>query len=325
MPRSVYGWDSTATECPTCGAAVIAELGVEEAACEDCATRVTLPARRRDPVGPAPDEAARTAGLFEQLERFDPKGPLVAWLPHELQRFELMIAQPEQRAAGLAGLRRAWQDARRRLERREPGADAAVFRVGLGLGRLYAECDEHPRSRAVLEIALGVLPERPQRDMVRCRLARHALRADDDEAHAAWLSECDPYPIALEVDGELRSTRALAAYRREDWPVVLEALGRSHREVPLALPIAPLGLCLRAHALAGLDDHDAARHEIRHLSSTVPMGYVRAKQTFARHPGPASEYAIAVARAASPTPTPRTQPAAQPTLAKPSRRWWWFR
>ncbi len=173
-------------------------------------------------------------------------------------------------------------------------------------------------------MALDLLPDRAQRDITRCRLARHALRAGDEEAHRAWLAECDPSPSALEADGELRTTRALAAYRHEDWEGVLDALGRSHREVPLPFTIAPLGACLRAHALAGTGDDEAAKLEIRHLASSVPLGYVRAKQTFATHPGPSSDYAIAVARKAAPAPTPSGgQPAAQPVLPPRQRRWWW--
>lgn len=318
MPRSIYAWELEATECPTCTAPVIAELGTGISRCEQCGAEARIPPRPRESESrPPADERARIASLFEQLERFDPKGPLVPWLPPELQRFEIMVSQPEQRGAGLAGLRAAWEEARAR------GDGGALFRIGQGLGRVYAEVDEHHRARAVLERTLGLVAERAQRDILRCRLARHALRAGDEDAHDAWLAECDPLPTRLEVDGELRSTRALLAYKREDWRGVLEALGRSHREVPLAFPIAPLGLCLRAHALAGLSEHDAAKAEIRHLSSSVPMGYVRAKQTFARHPGPSSEYAIAVARRAAPAPTPRSQPVAQPAVASGARRWWW--
>lgn len=322
----MYGWELKATECPTCGGPVILPIGPVQVQCDDCGGPVELGERKREPSSPAEvDEGVRIARLFAQVESFDPKGPLVAWLPTELQRYELMIAQPATRDAGIAGLRREWSDARRAMEDEGDGEAATrLFRIGQGLGRTYAlEIDDHARSRAILETALDLLPDRAQRDMVRCRLARHALRAGDEDAHAAWLSDCHPAPTALEVDGELRSTRALAAYRHQDWNGVLEALGPSHRAVPLAFPIAPLGLCLRAHALAGLGDHDAARAEIRHLSASVPMGYVRAKQTWARHPGPSSEYAIAVARKASPTPTPRSQPAARPSAPPRQRRWWW--
>lgn len=326
MSGSVYAHDLRATECTTCGEPVVVPRGTEQETCDRCETVVTLTPRAPETPPPAPpDEATRIGGLFEQLERFDPKGPLVSWATPDLQRWELMLVQPERRDAGIAGLRREWTAALTEM-RGSPSAEAGtrLFRTGHVLGRAYAQIDEHARSRAVLEVTLDLLPDRPQRDITRCRLARHALRAGDPEAHGAWLAECDPFPTALEVDGELRSTHALAAYRRSEWAEVVAVLGRSHREVPLAFTIAPLGLCLRAHGLAGLGEHDAAKLEIRHLSSSVPLGYVRAKQTFATHPGPSSDYAIAVARKASPAPTPtRGQPAARPSQPSRQRRWWW--
>ena len=317
MPRSIYAWELEATDCSVCSAPVIAELGIGVAKCERCGGEARIPSRPREPsVPPSVDEASRVAALFAQLEEFDPKGPLVPWIPADLQRFETMTAQPEHRSAGLAGLRAAWEEAR------ASGDVSRFFRIGQALGRIYAEVDEHHRSRAVLESTLVYVDTREQRDMIRCRLARHALRAGDEDAHVAWLEECDPHPTRLEVDGEIRSTRALRAYKREDFSAVLDALGRSHTEVPLAFPIAPLGLTLRAHALAAVVDDEAAKNEIRYLVSHVPMGYLRAKQTFARHPGPASAYALAVARQASPSPTPKNQPPARPP-APPPRRWWW--
>ena len=325
MARSIYAWELEATECPTCSAPVVAPLGTGRASCEQCGAEVFLPERPREA---APDaalsEEERIGSLFAQLERFDPKGPFVPWFPPELQRYEMMIAQPERRDAALAGLRRAWEEARAAMTD-SPNVDASAraFRIGQGLGRIYAEVDEHACARAVLESTLHLAVAREQRDLIRCRLARHALRAGDEAAHAAWVGDCDPRPVALEVDGELRSTQALAAYKRRDWRAVIAAMGRSHREVPLAFPIAPLGLCLRAHGLAGLGEHAAAEDEIRHLSASVPMGYVRAKQTWARHPGPSSEYAIAVARKASPTPTPRSQPVVGPSPPGGNKRWWW--
>ena len=326
MSGSVYAHDLRATECTTCSDPVVVPRGTAREACDRCGEEVVLTERPAEqPPPPPPDEPARIAELFEQLDRFDPKGPLVNWVTPDLQRWELMLVQPERRDAGIAELRREWTEALAQMQA-DPSAEAGtrLFRIGNVLGRAYAQIDEHARSRAVLEMTLDRLPRREQRDITRCRLARHALRAGDEEAHRAWLAECDPRPTALEADGELRSTRALAAYRHEDWRGVLEALGRSHRDVPLAFTIAPLGLVLRAHALAGLGEHESAKLEIRHLSSSVPMGYVRAKQTLATHPGPASDYAIAVARKASPAPTPtRGQPTARPKLPAKQRRWWW--
>lgn len=312
MLQSAYSYDHRSVECLHCGAVVIGLPG-SQGDCDQCGSTAEIVVRARD--GEPPAQGVEQPDLWEQVARFDPKGPLVAWLPPALSRAELIASDPRNRDAGISALRRELEEARQAAEA-SASVDAGdrLFRISVALARAYEAADEHLSCRAVLEASLDRLGRREQRDIVRCSLARKALRAGDVTSYHAWLADCDPSPSTIEVDGELRCARALLPFRDGSWQPVLDALGRSHKEVPLAFTIAPLGHCLRAHALAGLGDHDAARAEIRHLAARVPLGYVRVKHTWARYEGPSSPYAVQVARSASPAPTP---PSGQPAVRVP--------
>lgn len=262
MADTVYSHRVRSVECDNCRAPLTSTL-VEggEVRCSFCGATLRIAGRRREHreetrIG----EPERLAGLRAQREAYDPEKALLR-LPVGMEQFRAMLAEPATRAAGLEGLRQEWERTRRSLAGGAGGdGETHLLRLALLIAQTHRETGDHPRARATLETALGLLSDGEHRDIVRCRLARAAVRAGDLDAAASWLEEVNPRPIKLEADHEVRLARATLQLAKGDHRGVLETLGRAPTEIPLLHELRPH--CLRAHALAGLGEEEAARRAI---------------------------------------------------------------
>ncbi len=263
MADTVYSHRVRSVECENCRAPLTSNaLEGGQVTCSFCGATLQIAGRRREHreetrIG----EADRLAGLNAQLKAFNAKQALLQD-PEVLRPFRAMLADPATRAAGLEGLRQEWEKVRRAV-----GAGGAategethLLRVALVVALTFREAGDDARARAILETALGVLSDGEHRDLVRCRLVQAAVRAGDLEAAEAWLAEVNGRPIKLELDHEVRVARAMLELARGEHRKVLETVGRRRGDLPLLPRVRPHAL--RAHALAGLGDVEAARQEI---------------------------------------------------------------
>ncbi len=309
MASTVYTYELKTIECASCGAPLTGTLAGARVTCSYCSAVISVAPRLKE-ARPAPlEESVRLAGLRAQLDQADdPANPLAARTPAGLEHLDATLSEPTARPAVLEAYRRAWQDARSQLAGGDAGAATQVFRLALRLDALHLEAGDHSRSRAVLETALDLLPRPEQRDIVRCRLARAALRVGDLAAFTAWMKDADPRSPRLEVDTEHRSSMALYFLHQRELAAILTLLGEDGAAVPLAP--SPLVLCLRSHALAGLRREEAARGQIAQAAQRWDLGVVR--RTWTVTDGPATRFAEEAARAALHLPrlagTPATSP-----------------
>jgi hypothetical protein len=262
MADTVYSYRVRTVECDNCRAPLTSSaLEGGQVTCSFCGATLRITGRKREHreetrIG----EPDRLAGLRAQREAFDGEKALLR-APAGMEQFQAMLADPATRAAGLEGLRQEWEKTRRALASGgSSDGETHLLRLALVIAQTHREAGDHPRARATLETALGHLTDAEHRDIVRCRLARAAVRAGDLDAAEAWLEEVNLRPIKLEADHEVRLARSTLALARGDARTVLELLGRRIEELPLLHQIRPH--CLRAHALAGLGETAAARQAI---------------------------------------------------------------
>ena len=310
MAGTVYDYKVKTIECTNCGAPITGTLAGGRVTCEYCsAVLVISPRVREQRTATTIDEKTRIAGMWAQLEADHPSNPLRLQVPEGLEHIDSMLREPASRPAGLQAYRQEWERARQAVAgSASPGLaqTTGLFRIATRLEMIYHQDGEHRRARAVLETALDLLPSPDQRDIVRCRLAREALRLGDTAAFAAWMRDVDPRSIRLEVDTEYRCSMALQALQQQDHDAVLGLLGANRAAVPLAPhELAP---CLRAHALAGTGRRGEAEHEIR--LATRELGLDMVERIWSSTLGPSSAFAKTVAREA-------IRDALDPTTADP--------
>jgi hypothetical protein len=292
MANTVFTYDLRTLECTSCGAPVSGTLAAgARVTCQYCQAVLALSPRIREQrPATALDEPARLAGLWAQVEADPGLSPLRLATPVSLEPFEGALNEPAARRAALEAYRREWEATRARVRAAASGSAPAeltthLFRLATRLGSLYGEEGEHLRARAVLETALDLLPTSEERDVIRCHLARAALRLDDLAAFSAWMRDADARSPRLEVDTEHRSTMALYLLRdKRDYGAMLVLLGEDGSRVPLGPH--PLVRCLRAHALAGLGRHEDAGREIHLAARSLGLGALR--RLWATNPGPSS-------------------------------------
>lgn len=263
--------------------------------CGFCHAQLQLVARPKDQrPDPGIDENARLASLRAQLQAEERDGPYRTVAPDGLRPFAAMLTQPDARPAAIEAIRREWESARgAAMSQRTRETGTRLFRIALLLERFYVVQGEDERARAVLETALGIVPEPGQRDILRCRLAREALDKGDEQAYHAWIADCAQRPLHLEVDSELRCTRARYCNHVRKFGYALDELGYG---VPIASDRADLAHCLRAHAHVGLGQESEARVQITQLLGSAPDPVEKARVEFSDNPGPAGSLASAVAR-----------------------------
>ncbi|MBI5534413.1 MAG: hypothetical protein HY898_16940 [Deltaproteobacteria bacterium] len=294
MGDTAYSYHLRTVECDRCGAPLTGSPQGGTVTCGFCGSLLQLAGRSHEqPQQTRIDEPSRLAGLRALQASFDSSAAMIR-TPDGMEPFANMLADPSTKAAGLEGFRQEWEKTRAALQAsqgRSVQTETRLFQLALFIAQQYRDAGVHPRARAVLETALGLLSDADQRGIVRCRLARAAVRAGDFQAAGAWLSEVNPRPIALEPDGEYRLARAALGVAQGDYAGALGALGRSAADVPHRETI--LAACLRAHALAGIGDIEAAKAEVE--AATSRFGREAVEREWRDRPGPSSSFAAAVA------------------------------
>ncbi len=280
MALTPYSFQIRSVECERCGAPLEGLPSGGQVTCGYCRSTLQIAGRvaeRRQET--RIDEASRLAGLRAQFSALEERA--IIRTPAGLEHFAGMLDNPATRAAGLEGVRQAWEKTRA-VVMANPGANPAaeehLFRLAIFIGERYREVGDHLRARAIIETALGLITDQDLRDMLRCRLARAAALTGDRDAALGWLSDVNPRPIHLEPDIEYRTARALTAHLEGQPQSVLNLIGRQAGELPL--PGSLLLSCVRAHAHAALGDTMAARSEIANATLTwgkrATMGQWRA-------------------------------------------------
>lgn len=295
MAGTVYDYQVKTIECTNCGAPISGTLGGGRVTCEYCGALLVLSPRIREQrAGTVIDEKDRLAGLWAQLEHDSPDNPLRLQVPAGLEHIDRMLSEPASRPSALQTYRREWEHARQVVSASQsPGIaqTTRLYQLATRLAMVYHQHGEHKRGRAVLETALDLLPNPDQRDVLRCRLARAALRLGDVEAFTAWMKDADPRSVRLEVDTEYRCSMALKNLVDKDYGAMLQLLGKDRSAVPMAAhELAP---CLRAHALAGLGHRAHAEQEIRLAARELGLDMV--ERVWHSTLGPSSAFARNVA------------------------------
>lgn len=319
--KTVYTYRLKSIECPSCGGPVVTDPSSSRTQCGFCNASLDLRPRRKETDEHTDiDEAARMAGLWAQMLKPDPESPLLYRVPSGLESFAAMIDESQARKAGLSAVREAWEHTRARmLVDSTPDREDTIrlFRLAILLSHFYQAEDDHEHARAVLESALELCSEPGQRNILRCRLARAALDTGDEEAFHAWIADCNPRPIYIEADTEIRIAQALRHLRAGAHYQILDVLGRRAEDVPIALADVTLARLLRAHAYAGLGDAREAKTALREIMrfGTDPAPTLR--RLLRQFPGPAGPYVeeVLTAPAAPITAAPSARPATTVTAA----------
>jgi hypothetical protein len=161
------------------------------------------------------------------------------------------------------------------IQRAAAGDFQASEFATLMTGSLSSYCVMHNdelRQRALFETALDVLPNPNHKQVMRCNLARAAIKAGDLTAGQAWMASCNPTPVDIEADSAYRTTYAAMATARNDFQSVLAALGPNVGAVPLVLPVVVLCNVYRANAMEKLGNVAAAVQQLVQTAKTSQGG-----------------------------------------------------
>jgi hypothetical protein len=160
-----------------------------------------------------------------------------------------------------------WQSYCERAKAGDPTAGKYAVLLTAPLSNYFAQQGQEERKRALFESTLEAVPSPAQQEVMRCRLARAALKAGEVDAARAWLASCDPAPLDLDADSEYRLTAAYQATFDHDFGRVLALLGPTHGSIPVAVPSRLLIVLLRANALEKSGSLDAAVATLLHFAS----------------------------------------------------------
>ena len=163
--------------------------------------------------------------LIVEPRRVDRSAADVAWLADDAYGMDAFFT-----ATGLQGkpwsesmplLQQIWMEARR-----QPHSDDGyrLFAATLLLSSGHAARGEPSRRRAVLDTALEALPDPGHRAIVRCHLARAAVREGDGAAAERWLAGIAPGPYPSTVSAELDVTWASLSSDAGEYARVLRLL-----------------------------------------------------------------------------------------------------
>jgi hypothetical protein len=264
---SAFATDVRVLTCPQCGAPFRASASGGQVVCQYCHAPTVVRARDDRPLthlGPPVPEEGRMQSLWAQLQAYANK-PLPPEMAQLLRHGPLTPATFPQ---GLA----LWQ---LYVQRAAAGDFQASEFATLMTGALSSFCVMHNdelRQRAVFETALEVLPNPNHKQVMRCNLARAAIKAGDLAAGQVWMASCNATPVDLEADSAYRVTYAAMATARNDFPNVVAALGPSVNAVPLVPPIQILCNVYRANALEKMGNVQAAVQQLVQTAKTMDGG-----------------------------------------------------
>lgn len=255
--------------CDQCGTPLEADPTAAQVVCT-CGFEVSLPPRDDAPLGARSDlpEAERLRRLRTQDGR-----PLLA--PPGLERLLLGGELPPHKEREAMELYLA--DRRALRESTDPAAQERLVFLTMVLANAL---DDPVRTRALYETTLDAAPLQRHQQTLRGFLARQAARSGNLAQAEAWLAPCDPRSDDLDMDTDWRFSRATLALVRHDWDGVLEVLGRTPDEVPIADANDAVVTVYRAHAHERLGDVETAAQQ---LADAMAAGDRRAIDAVVAH------------------------------------------
>lgn len=244
MGKTIYSHDLRLVACAQCGAPIEAELDGGVVRCEYCGAQSQL-ARRDESTdrAEAQQALAQSTSESERLERLWAQDEQPLAMPASLKPLVSGGSLvPNQQKAALD----EWLLTRRRVV---GGAAFAESERLFHLTLLLSPALDDRHARALQESAVEILPDRRHRQVLRCMLARHAVRAGDPEAAEQWLEPCNPRATDLRMDTAYRVAASYLATARGDHAGVLGLLAHRVGDVPLARGNDEDTVLLRANAL----------------------------------------------------------------------------
>ncbi len=264
---SAFATDVRVLTCPQCGAPLKTAPSGGQVTCAYCHVQTLVHARDDRPlahVGPPVPEAGRMQSLWAQAQAY-----ANARLPPEMG--QLLVNGPLTPATFPQGLA-LWQ---LYIQRAAAGDFQASEYATLMTGALSSFCVMHNdevRQRALFETALDLLPNPNHKQVMRCNLARAAIKAGDLAAAQVWMASCNPTPVDLEADSAYRATYAAMATARNEFQNVLAALGPTNNAVPLVAPIQILCDVYRANAIEKMGNVAVAAQQLMQTATTHQGG-----------------------------------------------------
>ena len=270
----LFSHDVRIVTCQNCGAPLTAEVAGGTYTCGYCSAVNQL--TRRDDSGDL--EKARLAANSDvsESERIA-KLRLQDRDPHPTPAMDFIVdgAVPPHL---LSAATEAWKKLRVELGTHP----AFVLQERLFFLTLYlAPRLDGQSQRAFVETAIEILDDERYRQILRCLLARIAARNGDVASAAAWLSYGNPRSLDLEMDTAYRYAAATIAIVKDDATAVVDLLGITEGDIPLADRDEPACRMLRIHAkqMQGRVE-DAGRELLARISL---QGLARVQAELARH------------------------------------------
>jgi hypothetical protein len=264
---SAFATDVRVLTCPQCGAPLRSAPSGGQVVCQYCHAPSVVKARDDRPLaplGPPVSEEGRMQGLWAQSQAY-----ANTQLPPEM--VQLLRNGPLTPATFPQGLA-LWQ---LYIQRAAAGDFQASEFATLMTGSLSSYCVMHNdelRQRALFETALDVLPNPNHKQVMRCNLARAAIKAGDLAAGQVWMASCNPTPVDLEADSAYRATYAAMSTARGEFQNVVAALGPHVNAVPLVPPIQVLCNVYRANALEKMGNVAVAVQQLVQTAKTLQGG-----------------------------------------------------
>jgi len=258
--------------CSKCGAPLQTGFAGGSVACEYCGAVNLVTPRAEEPVEPLAakvdmDEEARLDLLRRQdriqtetpgdVKQLLSEGELAPW--KEGEAFAMWRTTCRELGAG-GGYRSA----------------ELLYHLTIILAGHFSRMNDNLRQRALFESALEVLTLPRHRQLIRGSLARNAALEGELDAAEKWLEPCNPRSEDLESDSSYRVSRAEIHTMREDWNAVLDVLGRSPTDVPIASTMDAKAMVQRANALEHLGDVDEAAEQLALYMETTGAAGVKA-------------------------------------------------
>ena len=289
MATTVFDIGVRTLECKQCGAPIAAPGGGGHIQCTYCSATNVVTTRSSDGQGRSPlstsAEIARLSRLNAQLVHplgghpYDMQRPPIGWSASA-------AATPQ----GLQRMTREWGMMKTAAASRlSPEEQRHLAWLSLHLAEAYHREHKTLQERAVLETALDLLNDPGHRHLVRCRLAKEAVRVEDWVSAEGWLSECDPAPEVVELDTAYRDALVHLRHGQKNWSAVLSVIGAQPGDIPIHPTSAWSLALLRVHALDALGQQQAADAQLTTLwQRTTIDGVLQTLEEQRLAPGAAS-------------------------------------
>jgi hypothetical protein len=249
---SVFGFDIRVLVCPICGAPVHVSPVGGSFTCGYCKNSIEVqPRPDQATTGSPTTEDERIKELFGQMA--DYKDESKNWTAQfaEVARGGVTDGNASQTLT-------MWQTYCQQAKSGDPEAGEYAVLLTAPLSNYYALRGEEERRRALFESTLEAVPSPAHQEIMRCRLARAALKAGEVDAARAWMASCDAAPLDLAADSDYRVSAAYVATFDHDFGRVLSLLGRTHGSIPTSVSSRLLVAVVRANALEKSGDVDEA-------------------------------------------------------------------